>query len=219
MVDQLRSRLALLKGGKRTQRVVDWPGKPGTRVAIRNLVGSESMAARLAAAEVSAQVPPGPGATLLAREAYEEEYAYQVLYHALVDPETGDRLAASAQEVRDLVDLDEVEALMEIYAGGDDDAPDLDKMSVEQLEREADDLGEASASGTSSSSSTERTGKRSSAFRVLSSPTGSSSTSTPSPGSPSPGGTAPAEADHHDNPAAEGPGRAGSSPGSTAPGS
>ncbi len=215
MSDQVQSRLTLLKGGQRNQRVVDWPGKPGTRVAIRRPVGAELMQAKLAAAQVAAQVAPGPGAALIAREAYEEEYTYQLLSRIVVDPQGGRPLAASAAEFRDLVDLDEVSALMVAYEG-DTDQPLLEGMTPDRFEQEARAQGEASASGTSSSSSTERTGKRSSAFRVLSSPMDSSSTSPRSPASRAPGSTI---HEAPDNPAAEGPGRAGSSPGSTAPGS
>lgn len=187
MTDASASKLARLKAGPLDLDRIPWPGREGEFVGIRTVRGSESRAAKHAALQSLPQVDKSITAESVLREMYEEELVYQLLFYALVDPETHDPFAASAQELRDLVDLEEAAALMEAYEAHCSAAsPNLDEMTAEQLEEETDALGKASAPGTCSSTTSAKPPSGSSEFRVHSSPTASSSTSQPSSERPTP---------------------------------
>mgnify|MGYP000610038636 CR=1 FL=1 len=179
--DSAQSQLARLKGGARVIQPISWPGKPEVIVGLRVLRGSEITAAELGAMQLAKQVPDSPHLRMIWTEVYLREVTVQLVFRALVDHTTGEPFAGSVDELRDLVEIAELEVL----------ADELDKLSAsanpalastEELLEQADDLGKASASGMPSSGTSEGRDGTSSESPRSTSPTASSPTSSPAPG-------------------------------------
>ena len=202
MITIAPSRLQLLKAGRRNRKVIAWPGRPDQLVGVQPLVGSESQQAKLRALEGlpiystgkdSGGIPAPLGAGLVTRELYEEALVFEILFFSLVDPDSGERFAASPMEMRELVDLDEAELLMTAYeAACAECSPHID--DLEQAEKDAERLGEASPPGMSSSTCSPSARRTFSGGPQSTSPTDNSSTCSPSP-SPSPRAPAAAAGD------------------------
>lgn len=214
------SRLQLLKAGRRNRKIIAWPGRPSQLVGVQPLVGSESQTAKLraldglpiyATGKDSGGIPAPLGAGLVTRELYEEALVFEILFFSLVDPDSGAPFAASPTELRELVDLDEAELLMTAYeAACREFSPHIG--DLEQAEKDAERLGEASPPGTFSSTCSPSARRTFSGGPQSTSPTDSSSICSPSP-SLCPGAPAEEAGDHEtpDDAAAV----ADSSPGST----
>jgi hypothetical protein len=167
------SRLAQLLAGARAVHAVPFPGRDGVVVGLRPLTVREMADAKVAAMAVVERAPQG--ALLQQQELYDDELAVQTLARALVDRADATPLAASADEVRDLLTVGQLGELLEHYLEtcadlvGDEDA----------VLQEADDLGKAGGSATTSRGPSRSTPNGSSADRPSTAPTASSSTSSP----------------------------------------
>ncbi len=112
----------LLGGDRFTDRhLIDWPFRPGTQIGLRLLSDAETEACELAAQEYlrGRQLGAGNLASWLASDhkaMYSARYAREVLFRALVHPETGQPVAESVEQLSTLVSRAEVDALTGEYS-------------------------------------------------------------------------------------------------------
>lgn len=147
--------LEKLKAGKRNIRIVKFPGTDQD-VAVRIMSNAERQEALFATEDRFKQKKIEVSTTTV--EAYDDENTTQILARALRDPDDPEKpFAKNADQMRDLLNLKEKNALVAEYNAFEDEAsPVAETISDEDLDRIFDEVKKKPETGSDLSISTLR---------------------------------------------------------------
>jgi hypothetical protein len=128
------SQLAQIKAGKRNIKIIDYPGVEGQQVALRVLSNQEIQDAVFSAEQLFKE--QGFDVSRTNQDAYDDERSTQILARALREAENPNKpFAASAKELRGLLEKEEKELLLQEYTDFEQAcSPRINKMSEKEFE-------------------------------------------------------------------------------------